>query len=217
MFVPPFYREPSGSWMVDLIRNNPLALLVHNGSPLAGPFATHLPVIPDPDANREWAPDLAGATLLGHMNRSNPHWAAIESGAVGLLTFTGPHGYVSPTVYGKTPAAPTWNFTSVHVRGTIQKIDSPGPSEDTLEVVKSTVRAFETDFGDDWDMTESISYFRQILPEVGAFRFTVSGADGMFKLSQEQAPEIRDRVYRSFSERDCARHRAAASLMASLP
>ncbi|WP_372343069.1 FMN-binding negative transcriptional regulator [Streptomyces sp. KL116D] len=65
--------------------------------------------------------ELPGTTLLGHLNRANPHWAALETGSVLLLTFTGPHSYVSPTVYEKSPAAPTWNFTSVHVRGVVEK------------------------------------------------------------------------------------------------
>ncbi|MEW1804031.1 FMN-binding negative transcriptional regulator, partial [Streptomyces virginiae] len=30
------------------------------------------------------------------------------------------HSYVSPTVYEKSPAAPTWDFTSVHVRGVVE-------------------------------------------------------------------------------------------------
>lgn len=216
MFVPPPYREPDGSWMVNLIRNSPLALLMSNGSSAKGPFATHLPVIPDPEMTGDWSADLSGFTLLGHMNRANPHWAALTSGDTALLTFTGPHAYVSPTVYQVTPAAPTWNFTSVHARGTIQKLEETESAEETLHVVKSTVRAFEGTFGADWDMTESISYFRQILPGVGSFRFTVSGADGMFKLSQEQRPEIRDRVQREFSERACTRHRATAELMGRL-
>ncbi|TPQ19321.1 FMN-binding negative transcriptional regulator [Streptomyces sporangiiformans] len=213
MFVPPPYREPDGSWMADVIRNNPLALLVSNGGWAESPFATHLPVIPDPEATGEWSGDLSGAVLLGHMNRANPHWDALKPGDVALLTFTGPHAYVSPTVYQLTPAAPTWNFTSVHARGTIEKIESP---EETLDAVTSTVRAFEASFGTGWDMTESLSYFRRLLPGVGGFRFTVSSADGMFKLSQEQAPEIRDRVRQSFSERPCGRHRATASLMSRL-
>ncbi|MFE0773027.1 FMN-binding negative transcriptional regulator [Streptomyces sp. NPDC058861] len=50
MFVPSFYREPDSSWMVDVIRDNPLALAVSNGGPGEGPFATHLPVIFDPGA-----------------------------------------------------------------------------------------------------------------------------------------------------------------------
>ncbi|MGW5863087.1 FMN-binding negative transcriptional regulator [Streptomyces sp. NPDC055239] len=214
MFVPSQYREPDSSWMVDLLRNNPLALMVSNGAVAEAPFATHLPVIPDPAAANEWSADLSGATLLGHMNRANPHWKALETGSAALLTFTGPHAYVSPTVYEVTPAAPTWNFTSVHVRGVVEKIDS---TEETLEVVQSTVRAFEADFGADWDMAESLDYFRRIVPGVGAFRLTVSGAEGMFKLSQEQKPEVRDRVQKEFSGRECGRHRETAAFMRQLP
>jgi transcriptional regulator len=173
-------------------------------------------VIPDPDAPGDGPSELVGATLLGHMNRANPHWAALRPGATVLLTFTGPHAYVSPTVYEKTPAAPTWDFTSVHAHGTLEKIEEDEPGEQTLHVVKSTVRAFEKEFGADWDMTESISYFRQIMPAVGAFRFTVTNADGMFKLSQEQQPEVRDRVHRAFSESPCTRHRDTAAMMGRL-
>lgn len=216
MFVPLPYREPAGSWMAGLIHGNPLALLVGNGGPDAGPFATHLPVIPDPQAQDGLGADLTGAVLLGHMNRANPHWDALRTGETALLTFTGPHAYVSPTVYGITPAAPTWNFTSVHVRGTIERLDEPASAEETLDVVTSTVSAFESEFGADWDMTESLTYFRQLLPNVGAFRFTVTGADGMFKLSQEQAPAVRDRVQKSFGEHPCSRHRATASMMSRL-
>jgi len=214
MFVPSQYSEPDGSWMVDLLRNNPLALMVSNGAASAAPFATHLPVIPDPDMTGEWSADLSGAVLLGHMNRANPHWRALGDGDISLLSFTGPHAYVSPTVYEVTPAAPTWNFTSVHVRGVVEKIES---TEETLEVVQSTVRAFEADFGAAWDMTESLDYFRKIVPAVGAFRLTVSGAEGMFKLSQEQEPEVRDRVQREFSRRECGRHRETAAFMRRLP
>ncbi|MGW2651486.1 FMN-binding negative transcriptional regulator [Streptomyces sp. NPDC001393] len=214
MFVPGFYREPDSSWMVDLIRGNPLALAVTNGSPEDGPFATHLPVIFDPETSGDFSGELPGATLLGHMNRANPHWTALETGSVLLLTFTGPHSYVSPTVYEKTPAAPTWNFTAVHVRGVIEKIDS---IEETLGVVQSTVRAYEGAFGDGWDMTESLDYFRKIVPAVGAFRFTVTGAEGMFKLSQEQPGEVRERVRDAFGQSGCAYKREVAGLMNRLP
>ncbi|MFF4495836.1 FMN-binding negative transcriptional regulator [Streptomyces sp. NPDC001546] len=211
--MPSFYREPDSSWMVDLIRGNPLALAVANGSPEDGPFATHLPVIFDPAAPAPTG-ELPGVTLLGHMNRANPHWAALRTGGVLLLTFTGPHSYVSPTVYEKTPAAPTWNFTSVHVRGTVEKIET---TEETLEVVQATVRAFEEAFGTGWDMTGSLDYFREIVPDVGAFRFTVTGAEGMFKLSQEQREEVRDRVRESFGRSACTYQRATAGLMSRLP
>lgn len=213
MFVPRRYCEPDGSWLVDLICNNPLALLATNGGAASGPFATHLPVIPDPQMTGEWPADLSGVTLLGHMNRANPHWAVLEDGSAVLLAFTGPHAYVSPTVYEVTPSAPTWNYTAVHVRGVVKKIET---LEETIGVVKSTVRAFETRFGTGWDMSTSLDYFRKIVPAVGAFQVTVSGAKGMFKLSQEQASEVRDRVRQSFEQREYGIHREMAKLMSQL-
>ncbi|MFE3093570.1 FMN-binding negative transcriptional regulator [Streptomyces sp. NPDC059248] len=214
MFVPSHYRAPDVSWMVDLMRRNPLALMASNGTPADGPFATHLPVITDPGWAGEPESDLAGLPLLAHLNRANPHWAALENGTAVLLSFTGPNAYVSPTVYDINPAAPTWNFTSVHVHGVVERIES---SEETLDVVRATVRAFEQDFGDSWDMSRSIDYFRRIVSAVGAFRVRVTKAEGMFKLSQEQRPEVRERVVRSFAGRGCTRHAQTAELMDRLP
>jgi transcriptional regulator len=188
--------------------------MASNGTPADGPFATHLPVITDPRWEGHPAADLAGMHLLGHMNRANPHWAALETGTAILLTFTGPHAYVSPTVYGFTPAAPTWDFTSVHVHGVVEKIES---MDDTLGVVQATVQAFEKGFGDSWDMSASLDYFRKIVPGVGAFRVQVTKAEGMFKLSQEQRPEIRERVVQSFAGRGCTRHAQTADLISRLP
>lgn len=210
VFVPRHYREPDHSWMVDLIRTNPLALLVINGAD--GPIATHLPVIPDPHA-ASWSPERPGAVLLGHMNRTNPHWSRLSEGNSVLLTFMGPSGYVSPSVHATTPSAPTWNFTAVHVRGVLTKVRS---AEETLSVVQATVQALEAVSGTGWDMSSSIDYFRRLLPGVGAFRVTVTRADGMFKLSQDQPPEVRDRVRRAFARRDSANHRALADLMGRL-
>ncbi|GGX52598.1 FMN-binding negative transcriptional regulator [Streptomyces noursei] len=214
MFVPNQYREPDGMWMVDLIRRNPLAQLVTNGSAADGPWATHLPIIQDPGMTEAWDAGLSGGLLLGHMNRRNPHWSALRTDDVVLLTFTGPHAYVSPTVYQKVPAAPTWNFTAVHVHGVVEKIDS---LEETLGVVQATVSALEGEMGTGWDMHDSVNYFRSIVSGVGAFRVRVTAAEGMFKLSQEQEPLVRDRVQESFAERGCSRHRETAELMNRLP
>jgi transcriptional regulator len=62
-----------------------------------------------------------------------------------------------------------------------------------------------------------MGYFRKILPAVGAYRIKVSRVQSMFKLSQEQQPEIRERVRRSFSQSESTRHREVAGLMSRLP
>ena len=223
MFVPPIYRAPDHTWMVELLQNNPLALMTGNGPDGGVPYATHLPVIVDPEMTGEWSADLSGGLLLGHMNRQNPHWRSLRDGAPVLLVFTGPNSYVSPTVYQISPAAPTWDFTTVHVRGTVRLLDS---FEQTMDVVQATVRALEGVAGTEWDMAESIGYFRQLAPEVGAFRVEVTGAEGMFKLSQEQPEDVRGRVQEAFACRHAGRTRetgemieriAAASAVAGRP
>ncbi|MEU7584635.1 FMN-binding negative transcriptional regulator [Streptomyces sp. NPDC041068] len=217
LFVPDNYREPDTSWAVNLVRDNPLATLVTNGDSDDVPYATHLPIIFAPHPTAAEPKELAGTTLLGHLNRANPHWQALRDGMPVLALFTGAHAYISPSVYEEKTAAPTWNFTSVHVHGTLRKLEPDESAEQTLEVVKATVRAFEGRFGDDWDMSDSIEHFRKIQPAVGAFRIEVSRAESMFKLSQEKQPEVRDRVRCSLARSDSSRHREVAALMGRLP
>ncbi|MGW2817880.1 FMN-binding negative transcriptional regulator [Streptomyces sp. NPDC001415] len=212
MFVPDLYREPEATWMAELVRGYPLAQLSSNGDGGAAPYATHVPVILDPQL-KELPPELPGITLWGHMNRANPHWAALAEPTPVVVAFRGPHGYVSPAVYETTPAAPTWNFTAVHIRGVLSRIES---EEDTLETVQATVRALEGRFGAGWDMSESVDYFRRILPGVGAFRVAVSQADGMFKLSQEQESDARERVRCSFAGQSSGNQREVAAMMGRL-
>lgn len=214
MFVPPIYQHPDVSWMLDLMRGNPLALMATNGDPGRAPLATHLPVILDPDCSLPDSDSLAGLGLLAHLNRANPQWAHVRTGTQVLFSFVGPNSYVSPGVYGLPTAAPTWDFTAVQVRGEIiERFESP---EDTLRVVTSTVRAYERDFGTGWDMTGSIPYFLEILSGVGAFRVRALNVEGMFKLSQEQPEQVREQVQEHFARREQGRNRELAELMAKV-
>jgi transcriptional regulator len=214
MFVPGQYRAPDHRWAIDLMRRNPLALMISHSDRADIPEATHLPVIFDPARSAGPQDDLTALTLIGHMNRANPHWKGLPEQAPVKIIFTGAHGYVSPTVYDVTPAAPTWDFTAVHVHGTLRKLDA---GEQTLGAVTATVAAYEAQFGADWDMAPSVDYFRRILPGVGAFRIQVTAVQSMFKLSQEQPPHIRERVTASFARSESSRHRDVAELMRQLP
>jgi transcriptional regulator len=206
MYVPPMYRPNDPAVAVDLIRDNPLATLVSPGP--ERPFATHLPAIfADPLPGHG---DLIGARMLGHMNRQNPHWAALAPQASVVLIFQGPHGYVSPAIYGLPEAAPTWDFTAVHVHGLLRPIDGP---EQTLRVIEATVRALEGRLGRGWDMKPSLAYFGRLLPGVGAFQVEVTDVDSMFKLSQEQPSEVRGRVSSAFAASGARPHRRLSTLI----
>jgi len=200
------YLPPNDTWILEAIRYSPLATLVTCGD--TGVFATHLPVILDPEQSEPTT--LQGLRLLGHMNRVNPHWPAVRDGDQALLIFQGPHGYVSPTVYRTSPAAPTWNFVAVHVRGRIAPL---ARGRETWQVVRSTVDTLERDVGTGWDPTDSVEYLKQLLPGVGAFRLVATTVDGMFKLSQEKSSVVRKLVADSFTDRERNTALALAELM----
>ncbi|MFI9322636.1 FMN-binding negative transcriptional regulator [Kitasatospora aureofaciens] len=202
MYVPPIYQTQDENRLLSVVRRHPLAVLVTNGDAI--PFATHLPVITTEEHG------LVGSTLLGHLNRANPHWSSLREGMPAKLIFSGPSSYVTPAVYRTSPASPTWNFVSVHLEGTLRPITDV---ESTLDVVQRTVAAFEDSFGDGWDQLSSQGYFRDIVPGVGAFRFEVEAAHGMFKLSQEKDAEIRSRIIERFEADTSGSTRELGSIM----
>ncbi|MFG2139952.1 FMN-binding negative transcriptional regulator [Streptomyces sp. NPDC048650] len=211
MYVPAHYQGSSAA-AVDVVRAGPLATLVTGADPV--PYVTHLPAVLPEDVAEALASgpaDLRGHRVLGHLNRANPHWRHLTAGQPSVLVFQGPGGYVSPDVYGYHPAAPTWNFTAVHLRGTVHPLPA---GDETRRVIHRTVHQLEGRFGRQWDMAESLDYFDKILPAVGAFELHVEEVDGMFKLSQELTPETRDRTTRHFAASPHGTHRELARDMA---
>lgn len=191
MLVPPIYAPRRAADVVETVRCNPFALVCSNGA--GTPFATHAPVVierlGEPADGAE--PTLVGGSLKGHLNRVNDHWAAMEEGGEILAVFQGPQAYISPAAYAQRPAAPTWNFVTVHVRGRVEPLPE---GEAVFEVVTSTVRELEKVAGTGWDPAESLDYFRRIQPGVRAFRIEVTSVEAMFKLSQEHPEHTRREI-----------------------
>ncbi|MEU6645185.1 FMN-binding negative transcriptional regulator [Saccharomonospora sp. NPDC046836] len=181
----PRYAAPSAADEIELVRRHPFALVV-SAQPDGPPAASHLPVV-----FRQVPTAWAGATLLGHLARVNPQWRAFAGGAELLLVFSGPHGYVSPTTYGYTPAVPTWNYAAVHLTGTVELVNSDA---ETLEVVEQTVRAAESLRARAWDLTSSRERFAALVEHVVAFRLRVRTARSVFKLSQDMPADVQARV-----------------------
>ncbi|MET8865144.1 FMN-binding negative transcriptional regulator [Nonomuraea sp. NPDC004580] len=186
MHVFPRYQADDPAQVTELVRRNPFALVV-SADGGGAPTATHVPVILEGDT-------LEDGTLLGHLARANPHWRSWGPGTEVLVVFTGPHGYVSPTVYGTDPAVPTWDYAAVHVTGRVELLD------DAMEVVERTVTAAESLREPSWEPTPaSRERFRALLPGVVAFRVHVRSVQAMFKLSQDIDAERYERVRADFA------------------
>ena len=192
------FAAPSSAHELELVRRNPFAMLVSGGTP---PVATHTPIL---------LPDGAESldTLVGHMARANQQWRSLD-GEV-LVVFSGPHGYVSPTAYGYTPAVPTWNYAAVHVTGTAELIED---REETLAVLEHAVRTAESRRDPAWDMASSRARFAELVRGVVAFRVRVREVRSNFKLSQNMPADVRARVRADLTAH---RYEAVAALMAEV-
>ena len=158
--------------------NFAVVVSVHNRSTTA----THAPLVV-----RE-----AGAriSLLGHFAKANDHCKSLAAGGEVLVIFTGPHGYVSPSLYESKLAVPTWNYTAVHAYGTPSIVDA----EPTL---RALIEVSDPDYRKQFD--ELPPDFRtKMIAGVVAFEIQIDRLEGKFKLSQNRPIGDQLRVAEAF-------------------
>jgi transcriptional regulator len=186
VFVFPRFGSGHPGQAVRLVRRHPFALVVSSVS--GKPTATHTPVLVENPVEESFV----GRTLLGHIARVNPQWWDWSDSPEVLVVFSGPDGYVSPTVYRTDPAVPTWDYAAVHLTGTIELITD---RDATLDVIERTVSTMESTREPRWTPTPaSRARFDELIGGVVAFRVHVTGEQSLFKLSQDIPDDRRARV-----------------------
>jgi transcriptional regulator len=169
MYVPDHFREERAEILDDAIRRIGFATLVTQGLD-----ANHLPM------------SLEGGVLRGHVARANPVWKAGEGEA--LAIFLGPQAYVSPGWYPSKAATgkavPTWNYLTVHARGSIHWIQDA----DWLRAhVGALSEAHEAGRENPWAIDDApVSYVDSLLRAIVGFELTITKLEGKWKLSQNR-------------------------------
>lgn len=141
------------------------------------PRATLLPVLWD------------GDTVIAHLARANDHWRDLVEPGPALLICTGPQGYITPSWYAAKAehgrVVPTWNYTTVHLRGTVQVRDDVEWVRDV--VTRLTVR-HEADREAPWMVSDAPSaYIDAQLRGIVGVEFRVEGVEAKAKLSQNRS------------------------------
>jgi transcriptional regulator len=146
----------------EIIDAHPFALLITADA--SGALTTsHLPILRDEDC------------LVGHVALQNPH-ARLEA-ATALAIFQGPHGYVSPTWYGRPEQhVPTWNYVAVHVSGRLEALKA----EETALAVDRMVERFEAV----WTVAPDVS--GKLSGGIRGFRLRMDHVETRLKLSQNR-------------------------------
>lgn len=181
MYTPRFNLVTDRATLFEAMRANSFAILFGPGAE-GSPTATHLPLVVRDQG--------AYGVIEGHFARANSHWQAL-AGRETLVVFSGPHAYVSPTLYAEQLSVPTWNYIAVHAYGTLELVDDEAGK---LALLSGLIRTHEPAYADQWvSMPEG--YRRTMLGNIVGFRIPIARIEGKFKLSQNR-PEIDRRAVR---------------------
>ncbi len=176
-----YFKEKDQAIVREFIRQHPFATLIGVGG--AAPVATQVPILSEERAG--------GLFLRGHMMRRSDHQRAFAENSEALCIFSGAHSYVSARWYSDPRTASTWNYMSVHARGTVRFLGEP----ELLALLEETTTRFEND-------ENSPALFRHLPPSyidslkhaIIAFELEVRELENVFKLSQNRDASSYDNI-----------------------
>ena len=124
MYLPPQFKAKDEAHALALMREHPFASLISTDE-TGLPYVTHLPLHVQEEGE--------GMVLLGHVAKPNPHWRYLQARPQALVTFLGPHAYMSPKVYPDLARVPTWNYLAVHCTVQAALVEEPAAKDALLK------------------------------------------------------------------------------------
>ena len=121
--------------------------------------------------------------LYGHIQRKTDHHLCFEHNPQVLAIFNGPHAYISARWYTNQQNVSTWNYMTVHARGTLRFVDDAG----LLDIVTRTTAHYEQDAASP-SLVEKMpeEYVSRLMKAIIGFEIEVTELDHVFKLSQNR-------------------------------
>ncbi|MCA0154006.1 FMN-binding negative transcriptional regulator [Winogradskyella vincentii] len=168
-YPPKHHQDNSINHMVDVIKTYPLATVISVSD--NSPLITHLPLIFDNNK------------LIGHIDIYNPQAKLLKDNNEVTILFSGPECYISPSVYGTTQL-PTWNYIKVHLKGTVEAIESKEALKQSLISMTEFLEAPDHKYvlePDNPRLDRNLNYIEM-------FEITITHWEGKFKLSQDKKP-----------------------------
>ncbi|WP_299335998.1 FMN-binding negative transcriptional regulator [uncultured Psychroserpens sp.] len=169
-YPPKHHQDDDQNHMIEVMKTYPLATLisVENNQPLI----THLPLIFD------------NGKLIGHIDIYNPQANLLKDNNAITILFSGPECYISPSVYSTTQL-PTWNYIRVHLKGTVEAVESKAALKQSLITMTEFLEAPDHKYvlePDNPRLDRNLDYIKM-------FEITITDWEGKFKLSQDKKPK----------------------------
>ena len=173
MYIPRHFEVGDREKKLAFIHANSFGQLISNVTGRL--FVSHIPFHLSHD----------GSSLLCHLAKANPQWQEIENQEV-LVTFQGPHGYISPSWY-ESLGMPTWNYQVVHVYGSAKIMSETDALKHMLDELTET---HESSLTAPWKP----EYKASLLKAIVAIEIKIDEIQGKDKLSQNRSVNDRKQV-----------------------
>lgn len=173
MYQPPQFRTDDPAIAAELMRRYAFASLVTTDD--AGfPFVTHLPLHLEEKG--------AGFVLWGHCAKPNPQWRHLQARPQALVTFLGPHAYLSPSVYPDRQRVPTWNYLAVHCKVRARLVEDVAGKDALL---KKLIGDHEPAYAQQWKSLGE-EFQQKMLAGIVGFELAVEEWSCKLKLNQHR-------------------------------
>lgn len=173
MYTPEHFKVTDRNEINRFINENGFGQLISNLDNRL--YSTHIPFILNKEKDK----------LLGHVAKQNPQVNELQDQEV-LITFQGPHDYISPTWYS-SKGVPTWNYQAVHVYGKCQLIYEP---EQLDQLVRNLTEQYEINQATPWEAEFNPNMLKAII----GVEIVIDEIQCQYKLSQNRSDKDRYQV-----------------------
>jgi transcriptional regulator len=200
MYIPRAFQETDRAELLRFMTAHNFAMMT---SLVEGQLmTTHLPLV-------VWQED-EDILCAGHFAKANPHWRVIESQR-NLIVFTGPHAYISPTLYDKAESVPTWNYMTVHAYGTAHLLTDEDAS---ARLMNRLIQQHEPSYQAQWESLPE-TYRQGMMQGVVGFEIVLDTIEGKFKLSQNKTVDEQRRISAALQHSAFEEERQLGALMST--
>ena len=199
MYNIPYFKASNHQEVIDFMQANPFVTICGvdaNGLPVA----THIPVLIKIENDV--------VTISGHMMRKQDHSNAFEINKNVLVIFSAPSAFVSANWYTTKNMGSTWNYQTVHARGTLEIMDEAH----LRQLLTDLTLHFEKD-ADSPTQVKNLSeeYMQQNMKAIYSFDLVVMDLQHVFKLSQNRDEASHANIVNELSNgAPACKHMAAA-------
>ncbi|MBT8142067.1 MAG: FMN-binding negative transcriptional regulator [Gammaproteobacteria bacterium] len=171
VYPPKYHLETDEEKIFHVIERFPLAILISSSNDEIQ--TTQIPLVLD----------RGSKTLLGHIDKNNPHGKLLDNRKVSLV-FNGPNAYISPTTYAVSEL-PTWNYISVHASGTVTTIHDFDKVSDSIIAMAEFLETEDSNY----QLAKGDEKLKALVPYVTGFEIEIDEMIGRYKLSQDKSAQ----------------------------